>query len=260
MSSSLEVVSVELPCGLMHEGKTLTDCEIVPMTGLVMKTIARPEVRQSPVNVTDTLLSSCVRRIGSIGSSDTSTIKKQVFQKMFLGDRDFLTLAIRKISKGNIVNAEMTCDSCKEKLDIKIDLADVKTKKLSDIPHRLDGNMVLVDVKSDDPKFSAVFRLPTGEDQAAVSMIMRRNPIEANMKLYSRCLREWNGEGVEKFSPTLFDDMVTGMLEKVEREFMEAQPGPDLRQETSCPFCGASLIASMEVSDFLFRLPGKEKT
>lgn len=256
-NNMLEVVSRELPIGYLQDGKFVTDCDIVPMTGLVKKTLARPEIRQNPVTVTDTLLMSCVRRVGTIGG-DNNQIKKSVFQKMFLGDRDFLTLEIRKLTKGNIVTAEMTCDSCKNKLDIKIDLAEVKTKKLG--AHRIDNGMVLLDIASEDPKFSAVLRLPTGEDQSAVSGIMVRNPIEANYKLYMRCLREWNGETVEKISPTLFDDLLDSVIDEFERQFMEVQPGPDLRQETGCPLCGASLIASMEVSDFLYRLPGKEKT
>jgi hypothetical protein len=90
--------------------------------------------------------------------------------------------------------------------------------------------------------------------------MMRRNPIEANYRLYFRCIREWNGKSQKEILPNIFDELRVDAIDALSAAFMEAQPGPDLREPTSCPVCGVEIVASMESSDFLFPLPKRERT
>jgi hypothetical protein len=250
------VVTVELPCGYLSEGKLHKDAEIVPMTGLIRKMIARPEIRQSPAKVIDTLLIQCVKSIGP-----ASRVRKDVTDRLFLGDRDFLVLEIRKASLGDRVTSILQCDSCNAKLEVGVDIStEVKIKKLTDVPHKIEDKFVTFEIQSDNPEVNAKFRLPTGEDQHAVSHLYRKNPVEANYALYQRCLVEWNGVPSNECDPRLFDSLPLRVIDYVDSQFMEFLPGPDMRVPVDCVECGKEMILAMESSDFLFPLPRRERT
>ena len=74
---------VELPCGLFRDGKAERDAEIVPMTGRVRTTIARPDVRRNGAKIVDAVLLACVREIGG------RRVDRQVLDDLLIGDRDF---------------------------------------------------------------------------------------------------------------------------------------------------------------------------
>lgn len=259
MSADLPVeesVRVELPIGFLHEGKLLTSAEIVPMTGRVRKVIARPEVRQNPARVIDTLLMECVRSVGTLGRP-----KKSLIEAMFLGDRDFLIMEIRRISLGKDVHSTLTCDSCNEKMSMTVDLTrDVPVKKLKEIEYTIEGNKVVFTLKDPVLKIDAKFCLPTGAHQNSVANLYRKNPIEANYALYQSCLIEWNGTPSSELVPNFFDSQPLPVIDFIDENFMATLPGPDMRVPVNCVACNNEMTVTMESSDFLFRLPKREKT
>jgi hypothetical protein len=252
--------AVELPCGWLEKGKFDTTAQIVPMTGLVRKLLARPDVRKNASRVIDTLLLNCVQSVGPVTRMNAGNVGQ-----LFLADRDFLTLSIRRASLGQYVNSVVVCGQCEEKIDLKFDLNEAKVLKLKDLKYRMVGATDEVAVPAFDLEdaelgVKATFRYPIGKDQEAVVNILKKNPVEANYKLYLRCLLEWNGEPAERISPTLFDEQSLPVLNFIDKEFMAAQPGPDIRQMATCPLCGADIRMEMETSDFLFPLPARERT
>lgn len=252
--SAVDSFDVMLPCGLLENGKLLTNAEIIPMTGKTRKVIARPDIRQNPAKVLDALLLQCVTKIGPF-----STINKKITDRLSLGDRDFLVMEIRKKSLGDIVESVLECPSCKEKMDIKINLNNVTVKYLKETNFKIDGDKLSIDITCEKPKFTAKFRMPCGEDQHAIAPFIRKNPIEANYMLYQRCLLEWDGQNVFDLSPTFFEDLPLPILDILDIEFFEALPGPDMRLPANCIYCNTEINAGLESSDFLFRLPKREK-
>ena len=252
-------VVVELPCGWLDKGKFDTAAQVVPMTGLVRKLLARPDIRKNATRVIDTLLLNCVKSIGSIDRINAGHVGQ-----LFLADRDYLTMAIRRASLGSKVTSVMVCGACEDKIDVTFNLDEFKVVRLKDLKFQMVGDedkaVPAFTIEDAALGVKAVFRYPIGEDQAAVVNILKKNPVEANYKLYMRCLLEWNGTSVERIPSTLFDEQQLPVVNFVDRAFMDAQPGPDVRQAATCPLCGADIRMEMETSDFLFPLPGRERT
>lgn len=242
---------VLLPCGLGpdKDGKIYRDAEIAPMTGLVRKNIARPEIRQSPVRVLDTILLACLKRIGPFDRTDRRTL-----DKLLMGDKDFLLLEIRKLSfSSSILTSTATCGECKEKVDLKIDIDKLPTIPMPENTPIENGERVFtVEFEHGGTANSAKFRFPNGTDQAAVAQVIFKNPVEGQYLLWQRCLVEWEGQPIEKVSPTLFDDLPLPVIDAVDDKFRATVPGPNMRQSVVCPLCGASNRLDLGATDFLF--------
>lgn len=249
-------VTVELPCGFVHKEEVFTKAQIIPMTGRVRKLIARPQNRQNPASIIDTLLTQCVTAIGSI-----TRVNKNVTDQLFLGDRDFLVMEIRKLSLGKDVQTQLQCESCGARLGMTVDLErEVPVTKLKDLD---------VDLVEGDAVFRLVdqilgldlkFRLPRGYDQHNVAPLYRKNPIEANYALYRACLVEWNGEPANELPGNFFDDQPLPVIDFIDENFMEMMPGPDMRIPVDCYECNHEMMMSLASSDFLFKLPKKGRT
>jgi hypothetical protein len=258
-------VSVTLPCGILKDKQIHRDAEIVPMTGLTRKSIAREEVRNNPIKTTDIILSHCLKRVGPV-----TAISPRFLSDMLIGDRDFLLLEIRRISMGDSIKSRVTCGECKNSIDITFKLDELETIHLKEgfeivekiqlaegmleMPDGIRVFRVDVPASAAHKGVAAKFRYPNGGDQAIVIEHIRKNPIAANYKLYSACLVEWNGE-VGPFRETFFDSEPVTLLDAFENKFNDALPGPILDQKVPCPVCQTPIEMSFQGSDFLFHLP-----
>jgi hypothetical protein len=106
----------------------------------------------------------------------------------------------------------------------------------------------------------AKFRLPTGSDQNTVAALSQKNPVEANYVLYRNCLLEWDGKSSDNLPANFFEDLSLPVIDFIDESFMENMPGPDLRVPAECYECGKEIVLSLASSDFLFRVPKKERT
>jgi len=241
-------IVVSLPCGYLRDGRVHREAEIVPMTGLTRKAIAREDVRNNPIKVTDVILSHCLKRVG-----DATSITSRLLGDLVIGDRDFLILEIRRVSMGEAIVANVECDSCKAKVEVTFHIKEIETIRLGDpkdYPER-DGSLTFA-VRGDG--FEAVSRFPKGADQALIMPGATKNPVAASYGLYAACLLEWNGKR-GPFDTAFFESLPLSVLDVFEEEFMALQPGPVMKQDASCPSCWASIDFTFRGSDFLFRVP-----
>lgn len=245
--------TVTLPIGMLVNGTLVKDAVITPMTGNVRKIIASPKVRQDPSKVLSTLITQCVLSIGG-----TTRLKTDVVNSLFIGDRDFLVMEIRKASLGDKVNSKLKCGECGEYNQLTVDLSrDVTIKPLDEKNFTVLSDSITFEIKNKELDIDAVFRLPDGVDQQYITPLIRKNPVEANYALYRRCLISWNGDTSNVIDNDLFDRLPLPVLDYIDEHFMEALPGPDLQIPVECAYCQAEMLVSMESSDFLFRLPKK---
>lgn len=254
VQGSSGVRSVVLPGGLLHDGVLETDAEVIGMTGKVRKQIASPNTRDNPSKILDAILSNCVRRVGKFDD-----IRQAVLDALLVGDRDFLAMEIRRASLGDEVIVDTTCDGCKERVTLEFNIGEVEIIYLSEISHRLENDEILVDVNSKDLGVESTFALPTGKQQRQIARLIRINPIDANLRLYRMCVRSWNGTPGNELSPLMFEDMDIKILDWLDAEFSDMQPGPDFRITSNCPFCSSPLSAGMLSSDFLYPRQKREK-
>jgi hypothetical protein len=239
---------VRLPCGYLRDGHLHRDAEIIPMTGLTRKAIAREDTRNNPIKVTDIILSHCLKRIGP-----HTSITSKLLGDLVIGDRDFLILEIRRVSMGDVITANVECDSCKAKVEVRFNLNEIEMVKMGDekdYPIQ-NGNLTMA-VKG--TRFEAVCRFPKGVDQELIMPGAAKNPVAASYGLYVACLLEWNGQK-GPFEASFFESLPLSDIDEFEEDFMAHQPGPIMKQEASCPQCGASIDFTFRGSDFLFRAP-----
>jgi hypothetical protein len=245
---------VELPGGLWHKGEIHRSAEIVPMTGMTRKAIARKEARANPSKITDTILRQCVKRIGPF-----EHINNNILDNLILGDRDFLMLEIRRISMGDTFKANVTCKSCNSDIEVTFHIDELEVIRTKDSDkEELEGKRVY-HIEDEELRIDAVMRYPVGKDQEILTSGMDRNPVDATFKLYAACMVRWNGdEG--PFRSSLFEQMPVRVLDAFEDHFSMAQPGPVFEQSVNCPVCSAGINFTFEGSDFLFRPPKRGRT
>ncbi|MEM2900393.1 MAG: hypothetical protein QXT63_06330 [Thermoplasmata archaeon] len=248
---------VELPAGLLDgNGVSHKSVRIMPMTGAVRKTIARPDIRREAVNIANAILCSCVKSIG-----DINQITIPIVNSLILGDREYLLMKIRQYSSGPHVNFTLTCSSCEEPFDGTINLEEVPIVALpSDVEIvTTEGESQkrafwVFRIQSEKYNVDATFRFPTGNDQAAVSKILKANAVAGVYQMLWRCLVSFNGTPKDLIPPTIFDDMALPIIDFIQNEFRLRQPGPDFSEPAYCPNCGAENAISFQTSDFFFDL------
>lgn len=244
---------VKLPCGLFRDGKTVKDATVTAMTGLTRKSIAAENVRTNPAKITDVILLQCLKKVG-----ETGIINNKLINELLLGDRDFLMLEVRRASLGSTITANVECGECNKKIEVKFDLNEIKVKHLEEGKYEVLDGFRGFRIVSSQPKINAFFRFPNGADQAVILPFLQKNPIDANYRLFSLCLMEWNGEK-KKVESSFFERLGVAELDLIDEAFTENQPGPDLTQSVSCPVCTADIEMTFQGSDFLFRQPKKER-
>jgi len=251
MESLIQPVGVVLPAGVMDGDKVVTTADIIPMTGMTRKDIARADVRRDATRVTDVILQSCVKALGSV------KIDRRTFTEMLLGDREFLLLQIRKISKGDDVRFSMSCGTCEEPFHGTFSITnDVPVYPMpKDVEVVQDGQgrpQRVFKVQSEEYGVEAVFRFPTGADQAVIAKSMRANPVASVYTLLGRCLISFNGASQMEVEANLFENLPLPALDFIQSEFYSHQPGPDFSEPVRCPNCGAENQMVFQSADFFF--------
>jgi len=237
-----------LPCGYVRDGALYKEVEIIPMTGLTRKALAREDTRNNAAKVSDIIISHCLKRIGPFTS-----ITSKVLADLVIGDRDFLILEIRRISMGDTITTNIVCGACKAKIDALFKISDLKVIRVyegDEKPIIEEGNIIF---RLNTKKFKAKCRFPKGSDQALIMPDATKNPVAASYGLYTACLLEWNDKK-GPFETSLFESFPLDIIDEFEEEFMAIQPGPVMSQDASCPSCGASVDFTFRGSDFLFRV------
>jgi len=237
---------VTLPCGFFRDGKVHTDARIAAMTGLTRKAIAKDDVRNNPIRVTDVILSHCLKSVGPY------TAINKILPDLVIGDRDHLILEIRRISMGDEVSAGVECGECKAKVDLKFNLDELEMVKLDPEDYSVvDGEMTY---RLNGKNFNALCRFPKGKDQGLVLQMANKNPVAASYGLYVACLLEW-GDKKGPFETSFFEGLSVRVIDEFEDAFMSFQPGPIMKMDAPCPACSANIDFTFRGSDFLFRAP-----
>mgnify|MGYP001809905678 CR=1 FL=1 len=243
-------ISVELPIGIFNGENRYRRCVIRPMTGGTQKKLASKQVRSDAVKLLNTLLMDCVVSIDGF-----PRVTNGVISDLFIGDRDFLALEIRKISRGDKLTTVITCPHCNEKLTMTSDLsADIKINQLDGLEYTVIDGVPQFTIADPDSDFNAVFTFPNGVDQANAMRYIMKNPVEGTYALMYNCLISWNGKDPKDLTLAIFDELPIQQADFVLDEFQRMLPGPDFEIPAECPMCGGDLRLSLASSDFLFRL------
>ncbi len=239
-----------LPGGyISREGTVYRDCDLVSLSGREEELLAEKRGPAGAFQVTS-ILSSCVRRIGSI-----SPVTEEVARSLLVADRQFLLLRLRQITFGEQVRATIFCPwpDCSKKTDIDFLISDIPVIESKDkgpvYKMELSEDAAITDDHGTVYREIA-FRLPNGGDQEAVSPYIYENEANALNMLLGRCIKN-----IGPFMPP-GEEMVKRLspLARMEIEaHMEAvAPKIDLTMETRCPECGRGYTAPFDLQEFFF--------
>jgi hypothetical protein len=242
-----------LPLGVIQGGGTQKSIVLNPMTaGIRRKLLSRSNQKNPSAGMT-TMMCECCESIG--GAQPTP----QVLNSISIGDRDFILLMIRKISLGNILNAQLNCPRCQQDIvfDLDIDQMNIRSLEIGK-DFTVEGTYAFVELDNEELGLKIVLRLPVGFDQAAVSDQMRTDPVLANYELYARLIKSWtkNGTPVENPNSVKFlDSLPLKEIEWLENAFRSTMPGPDWYVNVTCEICGRKSMLDLSDTDFLFKTP-----
>lgn len=231
----------EFPCKLPGSGESLL---IRPLTTGQMKKILIYEDETNPAVVEDALdrlISECVITEGF----DVNNL--------YLQDRFFLLLEIRKVSKGSAYNFNFKCPEC--------GFTNVKSFSLDDleVKEKEDNDQ---EIKIND-KFSLIVDFPTRKDQKTIFDFVskkklkgREKEIETATTLYASCIQKINSvEGIVENVPLsdklfILDNLTSSQFDEFKDWFEKNEFGVSFDVDVECTACDFSDKQSIPLSDF----------
>ena len=237
-------MTVLLPGGYTDEaGELHREVELAPLSGCEEELVAHT-MRQGHATALTTILSRCIRRLGSI-----SPVAPPLVRRLLVADRQYVLLKLRAITFGDQVQATIRCpwSDCGRNIDIDFSLGDVPVKESQD-----KGPVYTMELSPEaagedqyEPADRAiVFRLPNGEDQEVITPLAAAPDADAAAAfelLLKRCIQQ---DGARSLSPLA--------LEEIERRMDAVAPKVDLTIAGQCRDCGRDFSAPFDLQRFCF--------
>jgi hypothetical protein len=139
--------------------------------------------------------------------------------KLTVGQRDRGLCAIRQAMFGSHLQSHTDCPRCKAKIEVSVDLHDLATETLKE-----SDRMEIGSWKID-------WRVPQAEDLATISHLP--DPQKGRQELMRRCLPSIRCHEQE----VEIEDCPREILDRIEAEMNEADPGADIQFALKCFDC-----------------------
>jgi hypothetical protein len=218
-------ITVSLPGGLIVDDRPLDRAEIRALSGHEEEWLARHRGLPSALVVTR-LLERCLVGIGD------APVTADLVRHLLVGDRDYLILALRRITLGDRFQAVLPCPACEARMDVSFGLDDVPVE-----PRPQTATSFPLELRSaDGPPRTIRFRLPTGGDQETVLGLEGGAAVET---LLRRCIMDDGGT-------ELGDAEREAVAEAMDR----LAPKVELELDLTCPECGHAFLAPFDVTTF----------
>lgn len=220
------------------------------MDGEDEEALGKGNIRNDNYKIAETLLMRCLMQIGSIDKKAVSTEEwRDTIKSLAIGDQDIAILKIREEAVGGEITVKHTCPSCGSKLE-----SVVGTNELNIIP--FSG---VEDIEFDLPKGyrlksgklakKGTIRLPNGYDRQMLADMASKDVSKANSLLLVRTITSL--DGVEPITT----DVVKKFSLKDRKYLIELIKdnsfGVDTNIELTCPQCGVTTKAPLQVLNFM---------
>ena len=235
----MNVHEIMLPHGLWRDGVCHRRAWLRPLDGEDLIFLWERGAELTPAAWTTLLLQRSARRIGEISAVSADDVRQ-----LCVGDREALTLHLRRLTRGDAMPAVLTCPACGADMDLDI--------QVSKLLVRVDEPISLVhqtDIVHDGRAYSAHFRLPTGEDQEAVLDLALQDMQAARRQLLGRCILS-----VEDLSlDSLPDAILSDIIEHMGSLMANLDPQADLWFQVTCPECSHFFQAPFDPASYFRR-------
>ncbi len=194
----------------------------------------------------DRLLEACIK-------------SEMPLKKMLIGDRVFLLIKLRLISKGNIYEARFNCPSCTEPFKSDIDLEKIKVQKLNKKNLKLDdsGRYVFWTEPLPESKKKFKLRLLIGDDEDKLSEIRKDYPKQFMSRLLLIRTTEIEGEKMKNIN--MFLDLDSEDSQYLRDTYDDHDCGMDTEIEVVCPNCYMTQTINLPIDQVSFFLPSNKK-
>lgn len=209
--------------------------EVRELTGADEEALAR--VQGTFTRWASTMLELAVEKING-ESADSNAVGR-----LLVGDRDYLLLAIRKVTWGSEIElSNIKCDNCDKFFDCVVNTDDIPVTKLAD-PSESAFTVALRN------KRVANVRLPNGNDQAVYLDKEDATNAQRNTLLLQRCVESiTDGNGVEMpvegFPSMVREGLSLPDRSRLLREIAKRMPGARYNEVPlpDCPSCGETTV------------------
>lgn len=230
----------ELPCGyLAPDGSLVTEARVREIQGTEEDLLAARNI--SGGKKLTQLIGNCLEQLGPMTDKPFLT---RIAQELTVGDRTFLTLAIRRVTLGDVFPYEDQCPECKVKTVFSIDLSTLDVKKMPDPKQRV------FDVALPSGR-SARYHVMTGKDEEQLSKVDIRDRLSAAILVRLDLL--------EGMPVTL--DIVKGLgmrdRQFLREQFEDNEGGVDSSLELDCPNCGITFDSELDPGQTGFFFPSR---
>jgi endogenous inhibitor of DNA gyrase (YacG/DUF329 family) len=167
---------------------------------------------------------------------------RQTIRDLLVAERDRELVALRRLSLGPDISAQVPCPACGEISEADFSL-DVLPLDFQSPPRRL--NVQLPDVGE------VVLRLPTAGDQEELIDSGLEGEAERRSWLLARCLERY-GDRTDGFDLDFTRGLPVHARAALQSAIEDALPDLDLEMAVECSHCGAPIVAPFDVPVFFF--------
>lgn len=177
------------------------------------------------------------RRAMTLLAAANPDMPEEQLVSLCIGQRDGLLMSLREKLFGSQLTSLSGCPACSERLELTLDIADLRinpeSKPMADLSLELNG-------------YQVNFRLPDSQDlmliEAGVGLT------EARSLLLERCLLSVARDGQEQTAADLPEDV----LNRIETAMSDADPQADVQLNLACPACRHNWLATFDIASFLW--------
>lgn len=235
-------VMVRLPGGGVRgpDGVFQDEAEVRELTGEDEEALSKID----PVKNYGRYVQTLVRR-GTVRLGGVTEVTDDLLGELLVGDREMLTLAIRRATYGDELKVNLACPSCVSAVEATYDLAtEIPISRLDDPSQRQ------IDVGLRRGR-KAVVSIPTAADQDACLALSGKTRSEINSMLLGRCLVTIDGMAAQ--SVAVAKNLGMQDREVLLEALMSVQPGPRYEEVmVGCPGCNEEFPLRLGLLD-LFR-------
>ncbi len=178
-----------------------------------------------------------VRRLLTLLATAYPEVPEEKLLKLPIGQRDALVLRLREALFGSQLTSLADCPFCSERLELILDVADIRITQESYAQEPLALQVEGVDME---------FRLPDSQDLMLIETVSSVD--EARGILFERCLLFASRDG----KTCAMDKLPKAILDKVEAAMSEADPQADVQLDLFCPACRHNWLATFDIASFLW--------
>jgi predicted RNA-binding Zn-ribbon protein involved in translation (DUF1610 family) len=175
----------------------------------------------------------------------------------YSADRNYVLLRLRSFTFGPELQAQYTCPSCGEQMNVVENLDELPVRALAADDVLEDVQVELEDGYWDQDnkcQTSLTLTLPRGVDESAVAAIVRKNPSLGKNALLARCIKSFGDmppHRIEALGPKLLSDLTLTDRRLIDKALNRAAPGVDLLRDMECAACGKEIRANLDMTHFL---------